>query len=120
MKNLKYLILVLLLFSMSCQHTKSASQLNPGERSIRVNYGNVELTIQGRIENIITRDKIVNLSKGQSYRFTVVQAENISITVRSQDNNDAEISVLGYRSERTFRVRGNDRTGVFLAFQGAQ
>jgi hypothetical protein len=64
-----------------------------------------------------TRNETKTLSKGKKYNFSVLYGEVISITVLSANNKDAEITVHGYGNERKFPVKGNDKTGVFLAFQ---
>jgi len=111
---------LLLLAGFSCSSAKTGA---PGEnKSIKVSYGNVILKIQGHIEkpgsaDEATRSETKNLSKGKKYNFSVMQGEVIIITVLSANSKDAEIIVLGYGDEKKYPVKGNDKTGVFLAFQ---
>ncbi|MDR0504135.1 MAG: hypothetical protein LBH16_12545 [Treponema sp.] len=119
-KILLFVFIIPLLFGVSCSSSKTGA---PGEnKSIQVNYGSVVLKIKGHMENpdsteTETRNETKTLSKGKKYNFSVLYGEVISITVLSANNKDAEITVHGYGNERKFPVKGNDKTGVFLAFQ---
>jgi len=134
----KFLIIILLpfLLNISCAHSGKASsktaiktdKIPVNEKIIVVNSGSVMLRIHGEITETnpgsptgvnesVTRNESINLSKGKKYTFSVMPAETITINVRSSDSEDAEITVYGYKYERKYSIKGTSRTGHFLAFQ---
>jgi hypothetical protein len=143
-KNRRFLLFALpLLLCISCLYSRTSSQTSAVKKTIMINFGTAILKINGQInenlysydpdkrlkdpvnyydnplinEGTITKDETKNISAGETYTFSVLPAEVVTINIVSLDENDVEISVSEYGREKKHILKGTNRLGLTLAFQ---
>ena len=143
MKKILVLLLLPLLFSISCLHSRTTGPMFTVNRTLRVDHGNAVLRISGMVtedlfrgnpfdnktrdknsfdnpfvrEGSITKNETINLSANEEYRFSVLPTEVVNINIRSLDGNDVVITVFEGSTKRKHTIKGADRMGLFLSFQ---
>ena len=137
------ILIIPMIFCISCLHSKTGTSTLPVHKSIKVNYGNAVFKIHGQLsenlyvyrpnemrddpinyydnpvmkERAIAKNETVNLTTGETYAFSILPKEVVTINVLSSDENDVEISVFEYGQEKKHTLKGADRLGLSLSFQ---
>jgi hypothetical protein len=138
-----YILMATLVLCISCLYSRTGASPITVHRSIKINYGNAILKINGQInenlytarpnerlndpikyydnpiitEGTITKNETKYLSTGEVYAFSVLPTEVVTINITSLDNNDVEITVFEYGQEKIYTLNGSNRLGLNIAFQ---
>lgn len=135
-------VLLLVLFN-SCMSSRTLVSAFSVDAGIKISYGSVLATINGRINNdlyysgvvedpladekpsdnlensqgTITKDDIKYLSVGEEYNFSILPSEIVVIHITSFDGEDAEVIAYQDGKEETYTVEGANQEGCSIPFQ---
>jgi len=136
----KLVLLPLVLF-VSCLSSRTTGPSLTIKSEIVIQSGNAMLRINGQVnehlyndnlfspvkepeyyddpliqKGTITKDETRYLSAGETYTFSVLPTEVVTVNITSSDGNDVIVIVHQYGKEKEYTLKGENRMGLFLSF----
>jgi len=137
----KLILLPLVLF-VSCLSSRTTGPSLTIKPEIVIQSGNAMLRINGQVnehlyndslfssppkepeyyddpfiqKGTITKDETRYLSTGETYTFSVLPTEVVTVNITSSDGNDVIVIVHQYGKEKEYTLKGENRMGLFLTF----
>ena len=136
----KLILLPLVLF-VSCLSSRTTGPSLTIKPEIVIQSGNAMLRINGQVnehlyndnlfspvkepeyyddpliqKGTITKDETRYLSAGETYTFSVLPTEVVTVNITSSDGNDVIVIVHQYGKEKEYTLKGENRMGLFLSF----
>jgi hypothetical protein len=132
----------LALLGVSCMHTRSGGVVLEKSASVKVLSGTASLTINGTLNEdvyaglpiaaserergsgmpareagTVTKSEKALLRAGESYAFTLLPSEVVTINARSADGEDVKVLVVDGGMTKEYSLSGLSRMGLTVVFQ---
>ena len=137
------LFVLLPVLCISCLHSRTAAPSFPKSAGVIIYSGRASVKIYGQAnenlysENIfdasikdqryydnpvirertVTKNETKEMAAGDEYKFSILPAEVVTLTITSLDGNDVEIMVYQNGRENKHTVKGANILGLSIAFQ---